>query len=67
MEDVPAMDSTGLVAFESAIQSLKKHNCVTIVCGLAAQPAQALEKAHFEENRDASCSFTTCRRRFLLR
>jgi hypothetical protein len=41
------MDATGLVALESAVATLTKHGCVTILTGLQAQPSELLERAHF--------------------
>jgi SulP family sulfate permease len=47
LEHVPVMDATGMVALESAIAALSKHGCVTILCGLQAQPASLIERAGF--------------------
>jgi SulP family sulfate permease len=47
LEHVPVMDSTGLVALESAITTLSKHGCVTILTGLQEQPRALLERAGF--------------------
>jgi SulP family sulfate permease len=53
MDQVPAMDTTGLVALESAIEQLARQRCVAIVTGLRAQPRALLEKARFAERNDA--------------
>ena len=45
MDAVPAMDTTGLVALESAIALLHKSRCFTIIAGLARQPAELLRKS----------------------
>ena len=47
LDNVPVMDATGLVALESAIDSLTKRGCVTILSGLRQQPAELLERAGF--------------------
>ena len=38
LDHVPVMDATGLVALESAIATLSKHGCATVLTGLQAQP-----------------------------
>lgn len=45
MENVPAMDVTGLVAFESAVRELKRDGVKVTVVGLRDQPASLLEKS----------------------
>jgi sulfate permease, SulP family len=45
MDAVPAMDTTGLVALESAIALLHKGRCFTIIAGLARQPAELLRRS----------------------
>jgi anti-anti-sigma regulatory factor len=52
MDEVPAMDATGLVALESAITELGLQRCVAIVTGLKAQPRALLEKAQFARRND---------------
>jgi SulP family sulfate permease len=47
LDNVPVMDATGLVALESAIDSLTKRGCITILSGLRQQPAELLERAGF--------------------
>ncbi len=45
LERVPVMDATGLVALESAIATLNKHGCATILTGLQPQPAALIARA----------------------
>lgn len=45
MEDVPIMDMTGLVAFESAIRILKRSKIKVFVTGLQSQPQMLLRKS----------------------
>jgi SulP family sulfate permease len=45
MDQVPAMDATGLVALESALGDLKKRGCLTVITGLGAQPRRVLANA----------------------
>jgi SulP family sulfate permease len=52
MDEVPAMDVSGLVALESAIEQLAQHQCVAIVTGLRPQPREVLEKAHFVKRNE---------------
>ena len=40
------MDATGLVALESALEPLRAHKCLAILCGVRKQPMALLEKAH---------------------
>lgn len=46
MDEVHAMDATGLVALESAIQSLKDRKCLTILSGLRSQPSVVINRAN---------------------
>lgn len=48
LDDVPAIDSTGLVALESALDMLRRHGCVSVIVGLQAQPEALLRKADVE-------------------
>ncbi|MEW6774707.1 MAG: C4-dicarboxylic acid transporter DauA [Bdellovibrionota bacterium] len=48
MDQVPAMDVTGLVALESALAEIKKRNCLAILSGLQAQPLRVLKKADIQ-------------------
>jgi SulP family sulfate permease len=45
MDQVPAMDATGLVALESALAQLHKRGCLTVITGLGAQPRRVLANA----------------------
>jgi SulP family sulfate permease len=45
LEGVPAMDVSGLVAFESALARLHKIGAFVIIAGVQAQPRAVLEKA----------------------
>jgi SulP family sulfate permease len=49
MEQVHAMDATGLVALESALATLHKHRCLAILTGVRSQPLALLRKAHLPE------------------
>jgi SulP family sulfate permease len=49
LDKVPVMDATGLVALESAISTLTKHGCLTILTGLQSQPAALVERAGFKQ------------------
>ena len=48
LENVPTIDSTGLVALESALDLLREHRCMAVIIGLQSQPAALLEKADVE-------------------
>jgi SulP family sulfate permease len=60
LDQVPAMDATGLVALESALERLEASGCLTIIAGAPAQPSAALKKANIldRRNRLAMCSDT---------
>jgi SulP family sulfate permease len=45
MEHVPAIDATGLVALESALDSLARQKTLAIITGLRDQPRQVLTNA----------------------
>jgi len=49
MEHVPAIDATGLVALESALESLAQQKTLAIFTGLRAQPRQVLQQAGIVE------------------
>jgi SulP family sulfate permease len=49
MEHVPAIDATGLVALESALESLAEQKALAIFTGLRAQPRQVLQQAGIVE------------------
>jgi sulfate permease, SulP family len=48
LDDVPTIDSTGLVALESALDLLRRHGCMAVIIGLKAQPEGLLRKADVE-------------------
>jgi len=56
MDEVHAMDATGLVALESALESLRKHKCLAILSGVRAQPMALLKKAHLEQREGVAIS-----------
>jgi SulP family sulfate permease len=45
LERVPVMDATGLVALESAIATLTRHGCLTVLTGLQPQPEALIARA----------------------
>jgi len=47
MDQVHAMDATGLVALESAVAALQRQRCRAILCGLRIQPRGLLTRAGF--------------------
>ncbi len=49
MDEVHAMDATGLVALESALIPLRQHKCLAILSGVRPQPLAILKKAQFED------------------
>src|SRR5690606_8930590 len=49
MDDVDVMDATGLVALESALSELRRHNCSAILCGVRAEPLALLERSRILE------------------
>ena len=49
LEDVPTIDATGLVAFESAILELNHHGIQAVLVGLRGQAALAMAKAGVAE------------------
>jgi SulP family sulfate permease len=46
MDEVHAMDATGLVALESAIKPLSARKCLTILSGVRAQPSEVIRRGH---------------------
>jgi sulfate permease, SulP family len=48
MDEVHAMDATGLVAMESALEPLRRQKCLAILTGVRDQPMALLKKAHFD-------------------
>jgi SulP family sulfate permease len=60
MDEVHAMDATGLVALESALATLRKERCLAILTGVCAQPLALLRKAHvLERDGIALCPTTS--------
>ncbi len=57
VEDVPAMDATGLVNLESALDRLERDRTFVILAGVQPQPARVLHKAGIdaEEGHLAFC------------
>ena len=45
LDHVPVMDATGLVALESAIATLTKRGCATVLTGMQPQPAALIARA----------------------
>lgn len=56
MNQVNAMDATGLVALEGALASLRSHRCLAIIAGAHGQASDLLAKAQV----DASEYVTVC-------
>jgi SulP family sulfate permease len=68
LDQVPAMDATGLVALESAIKRLEQSRTLTIISGLRPQPSQVVHNAHIVERpgtlllrRDVEASIAAAR------
>jgi SulP family sulfate permease len=49
LEDVPAIDATGLVALESTVARLNRVGAKVVLSGVRDQPRRALEKAGFRD------------------
>ena len=49
LDEVHAMDATGLVALESALESLAKQRCLAILSGVRSQPLSLLKKAGLDQ------------------
>src|SRR5690606_15699849 len=52
LEDVPVMDVTGLVAFETAITQILEHHRYVFLAGLKEQPQALLARAHVIDRHD---------------
>ncbi len=50
LEDVPAMDATGLVALQSAVSRMSGLDIKVILTGVRPQPRRALTKAGFDKD-----------------
>ena len=48
MDEVHAMDATGLVALESALESLQTHKCLAILSGVRSQPMALLKRGQLD-------------------
>lgn len=48
MDEVHAMDATGLVALESALEPLRAHKCLAILSGVREQPLVVVKKAQLD-------------------
>jgi SulP family sulfate permease len=53
LEDVPAIDATGLVALETTIAQLNSQGIKVVLSGVRPQPGRALAKAGFEDRPGA--------------
>ncbi len=49
MDEVHAIDATGLVALESALAALRNHKCLAILSGVRSQPMALFKKIHLEQ------------------
>lgn len=49
LEDVPAVDATGLVALESSVSQLNAKGIKVVLSGVKSQPRRAIEKAGFRD------------------
>ena len=49
LEDVPAVDATGLVALESIVNRINRGGAKVVLTGVRPQPRRALERAGFRE------------------
>jgi SulP family sulfate permease len=59
MDEVHAMDATGLVALESALATLRREHCLAILTGVRSQPLALLRKAHVPERDGIKLCTTT--------
>jgi SulP family sulfate permease len=58
MDGVHAMDTTGLVALESALASLRKRRCLALLTGVRPQPLSVMRKAGLTEREGVSLHAT---------
>jgi SulP family sulfate permease len=58
LDEVNAMDNTGLVALESALAELRRHKCLAVMTGVRPQPMSVLRKAGLPQ-RDGIAFCTT--------
>jgi sulfate permease, SulP family len=62
MEDVPAVDSTGLVALESMVVKLNREGIKVVLIGVQRQPLRALARAGWRNRRGKLRIFRTVAR-----
>jgi sulfate permease, SulP family len=62
MEDVPAVDSTGLVALESLVVKLNREGIKVVLIGVQRQPLRALARAGWRNRRGKLRIFRTAAR-----
>ncbi len=55
---VPAMDATGLVGLESALERFNGTNTFVVLCGVQTQPAKVIEKSGLGEGLNISFADT---------
>jgi SulP family sulfate permease len=60
LDDVPAMDGTGLVAFESALARLRHHHTLVLLAGVRTQPQKVLNARRRRRRRRAHRGGGTC-------
>jgi SulP family sulfate permease len=58
MENVPAMDVTGLVAFETAISRLASAGCRVFLVGVKPQPARVMERSGLMKRVESAATLT---------
>ena len=51
LRDVPAMDMTGLVALETALDRLAKQDIRVVIAGIQNQPLRVMARAHLHRDR----------------
>ncbi len=51
LRDVPAMDMTGLVALETALDRLTRQDIRVVIAGIQAQPLRVMARAHLHRDR----------------
>ncbi|HUB07137.1 MAG TPA: SulP family inorganic anion transporter, partial [Myxococcales bacterium] len=58
LDNVPAIDATGIVALESALASLEKRGCLAVLTGLRKQPTEVLRKARVTQREGVAVAAT---------
>jgi SulP family sulfate permease len=51
LRDVPAMDMTGLVALETALDRLARQDIRVVIAGIQNQPLRVMARAHLHRDR----------------